>query len=114
LELAHVDPVQEDTAANRVVKTRDEAHERRLPGTRGPNDRHQAAGLRMEVDALQHQARAVLYPDLTDNSRAGKSGTIVSFQHGERRRRYGTAPVILPTPTGRSRVDLPHGACLVA
>jgi hypothetical protein len=57
---------------------------------------------------------AVVYPDLTDNSRAGKSGTIVSFHHGERRRRYGTEPVIVPTPPGRSRVDVPHGACLVA
>src|SRR5262249_26846366 len=56
----------------------------------------------------------VVYPDLTDNSRAGKSGTIVSFHHGERRRRYGTEPVLLPTPTGRSRVELPHDACLVA
>jgi hypothetical protein len=55
-----------------------------------------------------------MYPDLTDNSRAGKSGTIVSFHHGERRRRYGIKPVILPTPPGRSRVDVPHGACLVA
>src|SRR5262249_10517507 len=54
------------------------------------------------------------YPDLTDNSRAGKSGTIVSFHHGERRRRYGTEPVVVPTPPGRSRVDVPHGACLVA
>jgi hypothetical protein len=56
----------------------------------------------------------VVYSDLTDNSRAGKFGTIVSFHHGERRRRYGIKPVILPTPTGRSRVDVPHGACLVA
>src|SRR4029450_7054248 len=58
--------------------------------------------------------RWVVYPDLTDNSRAGKSSTIVSFHHGERRRRYGTEPVIVPTPPGRSRVDGPHGACLVA
>src|SRR4030095_5706909 len=34
--------------------------ERRLPGTRGANNRHQALGLRMEVDALEHQARAVV------------------------------------------------------
>jgi hypothetical protein len=56
----------------------------------------------------------VVYLDLTDNSRAGKSGTIVSFHHGERRHRYDAEPVILPTLTGCSRVDVPHGACLVA
>jgi hypothetical protein len=56
----------------------------------------------------------VVYPDLTDNSRAGESGTIVSFHHCERRRRYGTELVVLPTAAGRSRVDLYHDPCLVA
>ena len=44
----------------------------------------------------------------------GESGKIVSFHHRERGRPHGAEPVILPTPIGRSRVDLPHHPCLVA
>ena len=55
-----------------------------------------------------------MYPELMDNSRAGESGTIVSFHYGERRRRYGPELVVLPTTAGRSRVDLYPDPCLVA
>src|SRR5262249_44524923 len=51
---------------------------------------------------------------LTDNSEVGTFGKIVSFRHRERGPHHGTAPVVLPTPPGRSRVDLPPQACLVA
>jgi hypothetical protein len=56
----------------------------------------------------------VVYLHLTDNSEVGKFGKIVSFRHRERGPHHGTAPVVLPTPPGRSRVDLPPHACLVA
>ena len=56
----------------------------------------------------------VVYPHLTDNSRMGESGKIVSFHQRERGHRHGAEPAILPTPIGRSRVDQPHDPCLVA
>jgi len=58
--------------------------------------------------------RTVVSLHLTDNSEVGTFGKIVSFRHRERGPHHGTAPVVLPTPPGRSRVDLPPHACLVA
>jgi hypothetical protein len=62
----------------------------------------------------KHSRCLVVYLHLTDNSEVGKFGKIVSFRHRERGPHHGTAPVVLPTPPGRSRVDLPPHACLVA
>ena len=57
---------------------------------------------------------SVVYLHLTDNSEVGKFGTMVSFHHRERGHHHGTAPVVVPTPPGRSRGALPPHACLVA
>jgi hypothetical protein len=59
-------------------------------------------------------ACAVVYLHLTDKSRAGDCGKMVSFQHRERGHHRGTEPVVVPTPTRYSRVALPHDSCLVA
>ena len=58
--------------------------------------------------------RWVVYLQLTDNSRVGECGTIVSFHHRERGRPHGAEPVVVPAPLGRSRVDLPPHPCRVA
>src|SRR5262249_50168657 len=59
-ELPHVAAIQEHPAAGWVVKARNEAHQRGLPGPRGPYNGHQTAGLGLEVNTLQHQARVVV------------------------------------------------------
>jgi hypothetical protein len=56
----------------------------------------------------------VVSPDLTDQPRAGAGGTIVSLHHSARGRPHGPAPAVVPTPAGRSRVDLPPHPWLVA
>ena len=55
-----------------------------------------------------------VYLQAADNSSGSQSGKIVSFHHRERGRCHGTEPAVLPTPTGRFRVDLYHDPCLVA
>jgi hypothetical protein len=68
------------------------------------------------IVVYQPQAIAwqVVYLGLTDNSVVGEYGKVVLFHHRERGAHHGTELIVLPTPRGRSRIDLPHRSCRVA
>jgi hypothetical protein len=59
------------------------------------------------------QKRRVVYPHRTDNSGVDQCSKIVLFHPRGRGPHHDAEPVVLPTPLGRSRVDLPHAPRLV-
>jgi hypothetical protein len=67
---------------------------------------------------IEHTSRrlihVVVYPQPTDNSSRSRCGKMSLFHPREGGLHHDIQPVVLPTPTGRSRVGLPHHPCLVA
>src|SRR5438132_740925 len=58
LELAQVASVERDASLGRIVEARQQPYDRRLPGTRVPNERDGLTGSRLEIDVVQHLGRA--------------------------------------------------------
>ena len=57
----HVAPVEEHTPALRIVETRDQVHQRGLPGAGRPHDGDDLAGLHVERDVGQRAAAAGVF-----------------------------------------------------
>src|SRR6266567_2893435 len=71
LKLAGIDSIDQNPAAARIVKARDQVHERRLAGAGRTDDRHDLAGVRIEGDLRQRSlAILVIETDVLKGHRA--------------------------------------------